>query len=40
MAAFRNIAISLPCHAGVTEITRTLQAIARERTRVLSYLPL
>ena len=26
--------------AGVTEITRTLQAIGRDRTRILSYLPL
>ncbi len=40
MATFRNIAISLLHHAGVTEITRTLQAITRDRTRMLSYLPL
>jgi len=40
MATFRNIAVSLLYHAGVTEITRTLQAIARDRTRMLSYLPL
>jgi hypothetical protein len=26
--------------AGVTEITRTLQSITRDRTRMLSYLPL
>jgi hypothetical protein len=26
--------------SGVTEITRTLQAIARDRTRILDYLPL
>jgi hypothetical protein len=32
--------ISLLCLSGVTEITRTLQAIARERTRILDYLPL
>jgi predicted transposase YbfD/YdcC len=40
MATFRNIAVSLLHHAGVTEITRTLQAIGRDRTRMLSYLPL
>jgi predicted transposase YbfD/YdcC len=40
MATFRNIAVSLLYHAGVTEITRTLQAIGRDRTRILSYLPL
>jgi predicted transposase YbfD/YdcC len=40
MATFRNIAVSLLYHAGVTEITRTLQAITRDRTRMLSYLPL
>ena len=40
MATFRNLAISLLRLAGVTEITRTLQAIARDRTRVLDYLPL
>jgi predicted transposase YbfD/YdcC len=40
MATFRNIAVSLLYHAGVTEITRTLQAIGRNRTRMLSYLPL
>jgi predicted transposase YbfD/YdcC len=40
MATFRNLAISLLHLAGVTEITRTLQAIARERTRILDYLPL
>jgi predicted transposase YbfD/YdcC len=40
MATFRNIAVSLLYHAGVTEITRTLQAIGRDRTRMLSYLPL
>jgi predicted transposase YbfD/YdcC len=40
MATFRNIAVSLLYHAGVTEITRTLQAITRDRTRILSYLPL
>src|SRR5450756_2413575 len=39
MATFR-IAVSLLYHAGVTEITRTLQAIGRDRTRMLSYLPL
>jgi predicted transposase YbfD/YdcC len=40
MATFRNIAVSLLYHAGVTEITRTLQAITRDRTRMLGYLPL
>ncbi len=40
MATFRNIAISLLYLAGVTEITRTLQTISRDRTRMLSYLPL
>jgi hypothetical protein len=40
MATFRNLAISLLRLAGVTGITRTLQAIARDRTRVLDYLPL
>jgi len=30
-----------PLHlSGVTEITRTLQTIARDRNRVLGYLPL
>jgi hypothetical protein len=38
MATFRNIAVSLLYHAGVTEITRTLQAIGRDRTHMLSYL--
>ncbi len=40
MATFRNIAVSLLYHAGVTEITRTLQANTRDRTRMLGYLPL
>lgn len=40
MATLRNIAISLLHLAGVTEITRTLQAVTRDRTRMLSYLPL
>ena len=40
MATCRNIAVSLLYLAGVTEITRTLQAIGRDRTRLLSYLPL
>jgi predicted transposase YbfD/YdcC len=39
-ATLRNIAVSLLYHAGVTEITRTLQSITRDRTRMLSYLPL
>lgn len=40
MATFRNIAVSLLYLAGITEITRTLQAIGRDRTRLLSYLPI
>jgi hypothetical protein len=38
MATFRNIAVSLLYHVGVTEITRTLKAITRDRTRMFSYL--
>jgi predicted transposase YbfD/YdcC len=40
MATLRNLAISLPCLAGAKEVTRTLQAIARDRNRLLDYLPL
>ena len=40
MATPRNLAVSLLYLSGVTEITRTLQAIARDRNRVLDYLPL
>jgi predicted transposase YbfD/YdcC len=40
MATLRNLAISLLYLSGVTEITRTLQAITRDRNRVLDYLPL
>lgn len=40
MAMLRNLAVSLVYISGVTEITRTLQAIARDRNRVLGYLPL
>lgn len=40
MATIRNIAISLPHLAGITEITRTLQRITRDRTRALLFLPL
>jgi predicted transposase YbfD/YdcC len=39
MATLRNLAISLLYLSGVTEITRTLQAIARDRNRILDYLP-
>jgi hypothetical protein len=39
MATLRNLAISL-LYLNVTEITRTLQAIARDRNRILDYLPL
>jgi hypothetical protein len=35
-----SCSVSLLYHAGVTEITRTIQAITRDRTRMLSYLPL
>jgi predicted transposase YbfD/YdcC len=40
MATLRNLAISLLYLAGVKEATRTLQAIARDRNRLLDYLPL
>ncbi len=40
MATLRNLAFSLHYLAGVTEITRALQAIERDRTRILNYLPL
>jgi hypothetical protein len=40
MATLRNPAISLPYLNGVTEITRTLQTITRDRNRILNYLPL
>lgn len=40
MATLRNLAVSLLYLSGVTEITRTLQAVARDRNRVLDYLPL
>jgi len=40
MATLRNIAISLLHLAGITQITRTLQAISRDRTRVLNVIPL
>ena len=40
MATLRNLAISLLCLAGIKEITRTLQAIGRDRNRILDYLPL
>jgi predicted transposase YbfD/YdcC len=40
MATLRNIAISLLHLAGITQITRTLQAISRDRARVLSLIPL
>jgi predicted transposase YbfD/YdcC len=40
MATLRNLAISLLYLAGVREVTRTLQAIARDRNRLLDYLPL
>ena len=40
LATCRNLAISLLHLAGVAQITRTLQAIGRDRNRMLSYLPL
>jgi hypothetical protein len=40
LSTCRNIAISLLYLAGVTAISRTFQAIGRDRTRMLSYLPL
>jgi hypothetical protein len=40
MATLRNLAISLLYLAGVKEVTRTIQAIARDRNRMLDYLPL
>jgi predicted transposase YbfD/YdcC len=40
MATLRNIAISLLHLAGIKEMTRTLQAISRDRTRVLNIIPL
>lgn len=40
MATLRNLSVSLLYLAGVKEITRTLQAIARDRNRLLDYLPL
>jgi predicted transposase YbfD/YdcC len=40
MATLRNLAISLLYLGGVKEVTRTIQAIGRDRTRILSYLPL
>ena len=40
MATLRNLANSLLYLTGVTEITRTLQVIARDRNRILNYLPL
>jgi len=35
-----RVAISLLHLAGITKMTRTLQAISRDRTRVLSVIPL
>ena len=40
MATLRNVAISVLHLAGITEIIRTLQAISRDRARVLSLVPL
>jgi predicted transposase YbfD/YdcC len=40
MATLRNLAISLLYLNGVKEVTRTLQAISRDRNRILDYLPL
>ena len=40
MATLRNLSVSLLYLNGVEEIIRTLQAIARDRNRLLDYLPL
>jgi predicted transposase YbfD/YdcC len=40
MATLRNLSVSLLYLNGVKEVTRTLQAIARDRNRLLDYLPL
>ena len=40
MATLRNLAIGLLHLHGIREITRTLQAITRDRNRLLDYLPL
>jgi hypothetical protein len=40
MAALRDLAVSLPCLSGITEVTRTHEAIARDGNRILDYLPL
>jgi predicted transposase YbfD/YdcC len=40
MATLRNTAISLLRIAGITQITRTLQAFSRDRTRILDVVPL
>jgi hypothetical protein len=40
MATLRNLAVSLLYLNGVKEVTRTLQAITRDRNRLLDYLPL
>jgi hypothetical protein len=40
MAALRNISINLLHLAGITEVTRTLQAISRDRMRILNLIPL
>ena len=40
MATLRNLAVSLLYLSGVAEITRTVQAIGRDRRRMLNYLPL
>jgi predicted transposase YbfD/YdcC len=40
MATLRNISVSLLYLAGVRQVLRTIQANGRDRTRLLSYLPL
>ena len=40
MATLRNIAISLLHLAGITQVTRTLQAISRDPARILDIIPL
>ena len=40
MATLRNLAISLLYLSGAKKVTRTLQAITRDRNRILDYLPI
>jgi len=40
MATLRNLVLSLLYLADVKEVTRTLQAIGRDRNRILNFLPI